>query len=74
MTNKKTVLSFYTVTGTLKFYAGTNGELENGEQTTDINKAVKFDTRKEAIKKDQNLDAYYFPTTIIEAAPGFWIV
>lgn len=71
---KHHVLSFVTLTGTIKYYAGSNGELSNGEQTTDIKKAVKFKTSKEAEKVNSTLDAYYFRTTIQEYSTGLFIV
>ena len=72
--NKKIVLSFYTFTGTLKFYAAGAGELNNGEQTTDVNKAAKFETKKQAEKVNSTLEAYYHAHTIIETAPGYWLI
>jgi hypothetical protein len=70
---KKYVLSFVTFTGIVKYYAGGNGEIEKGEQTTDLNKAVKFDTTKELEKANDTLDAYYYKQTITEVFKDIWI-
>jgi hypothetical protein len=73
-TNKKLhVLSFVTLIGTVKYYAGGKGELSNGEQTTQLSKAVKFKNSKEAEKVNNTLEAYYYRQTIIEIAPDFWV-
>ena len=50
MGTKFHVLSFVTLTNKIRYYAGGNGELSNGEQTEDVKKAVKFQTSKEAEK------------------------
>lgn len=70
----KHVLSFVTLTGIIKYYAGGKGELENGEQTTDIRKAAKFNTSKEAEKVNSTLETYYFRSSTQEIAPNIWTI
>lgn len=72
-TDIKHVLSFVTLTGVTKFYAGGTGELANGEQTTDIAKAVKFNTSKEAEKVNKTLDTYFFRHSIKQVAENLYI-
>ena len=70
----KHVLSFVTLNGVIKYYAGGKGELENGEQTTDIRKAAKFETSKEAEKVNSTLEAYYLRNSTQEIAPNIWTI
>lgn len=72
-TKKHYVLNFVTLDGVTKFYANGNGELSNGEQTTKPEKAIKFNTRKEAEKVNAGLDAWYFVSTMTEPMSGVYI-
>ena len=72
--NTKHVLCFVTLTEVIKYYAAGNGELSNGEQTTDIRKAAKFDTSKQAEKVNANLDTWYFRKSTQEIAPNIWTI
>jgi hypothetical protein len=58
-TEKFYILSFITMADTIRYFADGIGELEKGEQTTDINKAKKFNTKAEAQNKNNTLDAWY---------------
>jgi hypothetical protein len=72
--NTKHVLSFATLNGTIKYYAAGKGELSNGEQTTDIRKAAKFDTSKQAEKVNATLNTWYFRNSTQEIAPNIWTI
>jgi len=72
--NTKHVLSFVTLTGLIKYYAAGNGELFNGEQTADIQRAAKFDTSKQADKVNATLDTWYFRHSTQEIAPNIWTI
>jgi len=67
-------LSFVTFDGVIKYYAGGQGELEQGEQTTNINRAVKFKTVKEANDVNSALETYYQRSSTVELAPDLWAV
>lgn len=70
---KKHVLSFVTFDGIVKYFADGNGELSNGEQTTDIRKAAKYNTSKQAEKVNSTLETYYFRTTVTDLGNGLFI-
>lgn len=74
MGTKFHVLSFVTLTDKIRYYAGGNGELSNGEQTEDVKKAVKFQTSKEAEKVNKTLDAYYYRHTITQINENLYII
>lgn len=72
-TTKKHVLHFVTLDGIVKYFADGNGELNGGKQTTDIRKAAKYDTSKQAEKVNSTLDAYYFRHAVTDLGNGLFI-
>jgi hypothetical protein len=73
-TEKFYILSFVTMLGSIKYFADGLGELEKGEQTTDINKAKKFNTKAEALKKNNSLDAWFMLNTTTHLGNGIYTV
>ena len=73
-TEKFYILSFITMADTIRYFADGVGELEKGEQTTDINKAKKFKSKAEAIKKNNSLDSWYFLNTTTHLGNGIYTI
>jgi len=67
------MLSFVTFDGIVKYFADGNGELNNGEQTTDIRKAAKYKTSKQAEKVNSTLETYYYRTSITDLGDGLYV-
>mgnify|MGYP000240473816 CR=1 FL=1 len=67
------VLSFVTFDGIIKYFADGNGELCNGEQTTDIRKAAKYKTSKQAEKVNSTLQTYYHRQSIQDFGNGLYL-
>jgi hypothetical protein len=72
-TTKLHILSFVTFDSIVKYFADGNGELNNGEQTTDIRKAAKYKTSKQAEKVNSTLETYYYRTSITDLGDGLYV-